>query len=225
MESNCYILPLERLESENYPEDLTNELIDLFFEYQNPWCQIVDEKLFRQSMKTKGRYYSPCLLNCILALGSRYTDRIDVRLRPEDQNSAGKPFLQKAEVLLHKDMKRPSITTIQSMSILVGVYVVSYLTHRLHHWMLMTDSHMVAMLPVGYIKGWQIAWLSTWALMLTLHLWLAQISFLPKKLNFGGRCTGHCTAMTSSRPFTRVVFATSWCVQSSFQMRHPAHMS
>ncbi|KAF4876585.1 Nitrogen assimilation transcription factor nirA [Colletotrichum siamense] len=123
VESNCYILPLERLESENYPEDLTNELIDLFFEYQNPWCQIVDEKLFRQSMKTKGRYYSPCLLNCILALGSRYTDRIDVRLRPEDQNSAGKPFLQKAEVLLHKDMKRPSITTIQSMSILVGVYV------------------------------------------------------------------------------------------------------
>ncbi|KAI8257643.1 hypothetical protein K4K58_003865 [Colletotrichum sp. SAR11_239] len=78
VESNCYILPLERLESENYPEDLTNELIDLFFEYQNPWCQIVDEKLFRQSMKTKGRYYSPCLLNCILALGSRYTDRIDV---------------------------------------------------------------------------------------------------------------------------------------------------
>ncbi|KAI8238080.1 Nitrogen assimilation transcription factor nirA [Colletotrichum sp. SAR 10_99] len=122
VESNCYILPLERLESENYPEDLTNELIDLFFEYQNPWCQIVDEKLFRQSMGTKGRYYSPCLLNCILALGSRYTDRIDVRLRPEDQNSAGKPFLQKAEVLLHKDMKRPSITTIQSMSILVGVY-------------------------------------------------------------------------------------------------------
>ncbi|KAF9870578.1 hypothetical protein CkaCkLH20_11884 [Colletotrichum karsti] len=120
VDSNRYILPIEK---EKYPEDLQNELIDLFFEYQNPWCQTVDERLFRQSMKTQGRYYSPLLLNCMMALGSRYTDRIDVRSVPEDQNTAGKPFLQKAEVLLHYDMKRPTITTIQSMSILVGVYV------------------------------------------------------------------------------------------------------
>ncbi|KAF6811841.1 hypothetical protein CMUS01_13180 [Colletotrichum musicola] len=120
VESNRYILPIE---AENYPEDLQNELIDLFFEYQNGWCQVVDERLFRESMKTGGRYYSPLLLNCILAVGSRYSDRIDVRSVPDDQNSAGKPFWQKAEVLLHYDMKRPTITTIQSMSILVAVYV------------------------------------------------------------------------------------------------------
>ncbi|KAK7450000.1 hypothetical protein Landi51_05717 [Colletotrichum acutatum] len=119
-ETNRYILPLE---ADVYPEDLTTELIDLFFEYQNPWCQVVDEKLFRESMKTQGRFFSPCLLNCILALGSRYSDRTDTRSIPDDQNSAGKVFLQKAEVLLHYDMKRPTITTIQSMSILVGVYV------------------------------------------------------------------------------------------------------
>ncbi|KAJ3946196.1 uncharacterized protein N0V96_004556 [Colletotrichum fioriniae] len=119
-ETNRYILPLE---ADVYPEDLTTELIDLFFEYQNPWCQVVDEKLFRESMRTQGRFFSPCLLNCILALGSRYSDRTDTRSIPDDQNSAGKVFLQKAEVLLHYDMKRPTITTIQSMSILVGVYV------------------------------------------------------------------------------------------------------
>lgn len=122
VEVNRYIMPLD---AEDYPEDLQTELIDLFFEYQSPWCQVVDEKLFRESMKTQGRFYSPLLLNCILALGSRYSDRIDVRSVPTDQNTAGKPFLQKAEVLLHYDMKRPTITTIQSMSILVGVYVVS----------------------------------------------------------------------------------------------------
>nr|XP_036584062.1 C6 transcription factor [Colletotrichum truncatum]KAF6793321.1 C6 transcription factor [Colletotrichum truncatum] len=120
VEYNRYILPIE---SEVYPEDLQNELVDLFFEYQSPWCQVVDERLFRESMKTQGRYYSPLLLNCILALGSRYSDRIDVRSVPGDQNTAGKPFLQKAEVLLHYDMKRPTLTTIQSMSILVGVHV------------------------------------------------------------------------------------------------------
>ncbi|KAK1482763.1 nitrogen assimilation transcription factor nirA, partial [Colletotrichum tamarilloi] len=76
-ETNRYILPLE---ADVYPDDLTTELIDLFFE-------------------------------------------TDTRSIPDDQNSAGKVFLQKAEVLLHYDMKRPNITTIQSMSILVGVYV------------------------------------------------------------------------------------------------------
>ncbi|OHE98437.1 hypothetical protein CORC01_06228 [Colletotrichum orchidophilum] len=119
-ETNRYILPLE---AEVYPEDLTTELIDLFFEYQNPWCQVVDEKLFRESMKTQGRFFSPLLLNCILALGSRYSDRTDIRSVPDDQNTAGKIFLQKAEILLRYDMKRPTITTLQSMSILVGVYV------------------------------------------------------------------------------------------------------
>ncbi|EFQ33908.1 uncharacterized protein GLRG_09052 [Colletotrichum graminicola M1.001] len=112
VETNRFILPLE---AEVYPEDLQTELIDLFFEYQSPWCQVVDEKLFRESMKTQGRYYSPLLLNCILALGSRYSDRVDIRSDPTDQNTAGKPFMQKAEVLLHYDMKRPTITTLQSM--------------------------------------------------------------------------------------------------------------
>ncbi|OHW91774.1 C6 transcription factor [Colletotrichum incanum] len=121
IETNHYILPLE---AEVYPEDLQTELIELFFEYQSPWCQVVNEKLFRESMKTQGRYYSPLLLNCILALGSRYSDRVDIRSDPTDQNTAGKPFMQKAEVLLHYDMKHPTITTLQSMSILVGVYVV-----------------------------------------------------------------------------------------------------
>ncbi|KAJ0158880.1 Nitrogen assimilation transcription factor nit-4, partial [Colletotrichum tanaceti] len=120
VETNRFILPLE---AEVYPQDLQTELIDLFFEYQSPWCQVVNERLFRESIKTQGRYYSPLLLNCILALGSRYSDRVDTRSDPADQNTAGKLFMQKAEVLLHYDMKHPTITTLQSMSILVGVYV------------------------------------------------------------------------------------------------------
>ncbi|TEA19756.1 Nitrogen assimilation transcription factor nirA [Colletotrichum sidae] len=120
VELNRYILPIE---SEEYPDDLKNELIDMFFKYHNPGFQVIDEKLFRHSMKSKGRFYSPLLLNCMMAVGSRYSDRIDVRSVPEDSNTAGKPFLHKAEVLLHYDMKRPTLTTIQSMAILVGAYV------------------------------------------------------------------------------------------------------
>lgn len=61
----------------------------------------------------------------MLASGSRFSDRIEVRSDSSDPNTAGRRFLQTAEVLLHFDLKRPSITTIQSLAILGTVYHVS----------------------------------------------------------------------------------------------------
>lgn len=100
-------------------------LIDLYFKWEQPWCQVVDESLFRQSKQTNGRYFSPLLLNCILAIASRYCDRPEVRSDPDDPNTAGRIFLDTAEVLLHFDLKWPSITTIQSLEIMAILYVVS----------------------------------------------------------------------------------------------------
>lgn len=99
------------------PGEVVEDLINLYFEWEQPWCQVVDEQLFRQSRQTGGRFCSPLLLNCILALGSRYSDRAEVRTDPNDPNIA--------EVLLHFDLKWPSITTIQSLAVMAIVYVVS----------------------------------------------------------------------------------------------------
>ncbi|KAK4861857.1 hypothetical protein LT330_003892 [Penicillium expansum] len=61
------------LEESLIPEDgLRSHLIDLYFEWEQPWFQVVNEKLFRESMRHGGRYFTPLLLNCILALGSRW---------------------------------------------------------------------------------------------------------------------------------------------------------
>lgn len=106
-------------------QELKNHLIDLYFTWEQPWLQLVDEDLFRQSMQTNGRYFSPLLLNCILAIGSRYSERLEARSSPGDPNTAGRIFLDLAEVLLHFDLKSPSITTIQSLGIMAMVYVVS----------------------------------------------------------------------------------------------------
>ncbi|CAI7637055.1 unnamed protein product [Penicillium glandicola] len=110
---------------ENFiPEDgLRSHLIDLYFEWEQPWLQMVNEKLFRESMKDGGRYFSPLLLNCILALGSRYCDRIEVRSDPNDSNTAGKMFLEKAEELIRNDLRWPKITTIQSLAIMGMAYI------------------------------------------------------------------------------------------------------
>ncbi|KAK2603087.1 hypothetical protein N8I77_009570 [Diaporthe amygdali] len=99
-------------------ENLRSELVNLYFKWQNPWLLVVDENLYRESLKTKGRYWSPLLENCILALGSRFTDSPEVRGDPADTNSAGQLFSKRAETYLAYDLKFPNITTIQSLYLL-----------------------------------------------------------------------------------------------------------
>jgi hypothetical protein len=106
------------------PKDVQDHLINLYFKWEQPWFAVVDEQLFRESMNSGGRYWTPLLHNCILALGSRYSDRIDIRLDPDDPNTAGKVFLEEAKTQLHREMERPSLTTIQALGIIGMVYVV-----------------------------------------------------------------------------------------------------
>ncbi|KAJ5427461.1 Transcription factor [Penicillium cf. griseofulvum] len=113
----------DALEESLIPDGLRSHLIDLYFEWEQPWFQMVNETLFRDSMTCGGRYFSPLLLNCILALGSRYCDRIEVRSDPNDSNTAGKIFLDQAEKLIQNDLKWPKITTIQSLAIMGMAYI------------------------------------------------------------------------------------------------------
>ncbi|KAJ6039389.1 hypothetical protein N7499_004352 [Penicillium canescens] len=104
-------------------DELKSHLIDLYFEWEQPWLQMVNEQLFRDSMKDGGRYFSPLLLNCILAMGSRYCKRMEIRSDPSDSNTAGRVFIKKAEALIQNDLKWPKITTIQSLAILGMAYI------------------------------------------------------------------------------------------------------
>lgn len=106
-------------------DNLKAELMELYFKWQNPWLLVVDEDLYRKSLKTRGRYWSPLLENCIIALGSRFTDSTEVRAEPDDTNSAGQFFFDRAEAYLSYELKYPSITTIQSLFLLSQLSVVS----------------------------------------------------------------------------------------------------
>ncbi|KAI0897212.1 fungal-specific transcription factor domain-containing protein [Annulohypoxylon nitens] len=103
--------------------ELEEELIQIYFKWEQPWVQVVDEKLFRDHRATKGKYFSPLLLNCILAVASRLGHFEETRSVPDDPKTAGVYFLEKAEILLHYELRWPSITTIQSLCILGIVYV------------------------------------------------------------------------------------------------------
>ncbi|EAA59284.1 hypothetical protein AN4185.2 [Aspergillus nidulans FGSC A4] len=106
-------------------EYIQDHLIGLYFTWEHPWFSVVDERLFRDGMSSGGRYWSPLLHFSILALGSRFTDRVDVRSDPSDPNTAGKLFLEHAKNYLHKEMETPSLTTIQALAILGMFYIAT----------------------------------------------------------------------------------------------------
>lgn len=122
---NDYCQKLTSNTLRDFSPELVDDLIDVYFEWEQPWFQVVDEALFRDSKQGNGRYFSPLLLYCILAIASRWSDRPEVRSDLKDANTAGLVFLEHAETLLHFDLKWPSITTIQSLAIMAIVYVVS----------------------------------------------------------------------------------------------------
>lgn len=111
------------------PCELIDELIELYFEWEQPWFQVVNEAIFRESRKQGGRYFTPLLLCCIIALASRYSDRPELRSNPQDPNTAGLAFLEHAEKLLQSELKYPSVTTIQALALMAIVYVVRFLSN------------------------------------------------------------------------------------------------
>ncbi|KAI5921203.1 fungal-specific transcription factor domain-containing protein [Camillea tinctor] len=108
------------VDGDDVPKKLEDHLINLYFTWEQPWCQVVDENLFKTSRANKGPYFSPLLLNCMLCVGTRYDIQPDSISVNWDK---GQLFLDKAEALLHYDLKWPSITTIQSLILLGTVYV------------------------------------------------------------------------------------------------------
>ncbi|PKX93393.1 Zn(II)2Cys6 transcription factor [Aspergillus novofumigatus IBT 16806] len=126
-ESNARVEP-EPFGSRAYdafiPTELESHLIDLYFTWEQPWYQIVDEDLFRGSMAHRDRYFTPLLLYSILAMGSRFSDRVETRTDANDPNTAGRFFFEQAKTLLHREMERPSLTTIQALG-LIGMFYIA----------------------------------------------------------------------------------------------------
>ncbi|TKX26097.1 fungal specific transcription factor domain-containing protein 15 [Elsinoe australis] len=56
-------------------------------------------------------------------MGSRFSDREDVRSDMNDANTAGRFFLERAELYLYYDLKYPTLTTIQALMILSNLSV------------------------------------------------------------------------------------------------------
>lgn len=103
--------------------ELQDYLLDLYWNYQNTVLQVVHKEAFLNDMETgRTRYFSKLLLYCIFACAARIADRPDVRalaLSTDDDLDEEQPyFVKKATDLMEHELKRPQITTIQSLQLL-----------------------------------------------------------------------------------------------------------
>lgn len=111
--------PVDQITAETgFSKSSQDHFLGLYFTWEQPWFAVVDETLFRQSMDHGGRYWSLLLHYCILAVGSRYSGCIDAR--------SGKVFFEQAKRHLCTDIERPSLTTLQAVTIMGTFYIVSY---------------------------------------------------------------------------------------------------
>ncbi|OQV08084.1 Fungal Zn2-Cys6 binuclear cluster domain-containing protein isoform 3 [Cladophialophora immunda] len=105
---------------QNLEPGLLDELIDLYFTWQDPSCHVVDKPIFyeeREACKDGARespLYSAALENVICALGALfYTDRYAKLPRP-----LSKFFADRAKTLVEYELDYPKITTVQTFSLL-----------------------------------------------------------------------------------------------------------
>ena len=104
-------------------EDLQQYLLDVYWNYQHDVLPIFHKEAFLNDMATgQTKYFSKLLLYCIFACAARISERPDIRAlaipTDEDLDDEQPYFVKKATELLEKELKRPQITTIQSLQLL-----------------------------------------------------------------------------------------------------------
>lgn len=111
---------------QDVPDELRDHLLDLFWQWQNSWYLLVPQAPFLSDLHAGkvGQFCTPLLLRAIMALASRYSDRIETRTDPDDCNTAGAAFASDVDVMLHFEMRAPTMCTIQATA-LYGLYVNS----------------------------------------------------------------------------------------------------
>lgn len=103
--------------------ELRDHLLDLYWRWQNSWHYIVARRVFLRDLEAgrSTRFCSPLLLATMLALASRYSDRVEVRTDPTDPQTAGGPFAAQAKAMLHHECVAPTVATVQGTALL-GLY-------------------------------------------------------------------------------------------------------
>ncbi|KAL4948961.1 fungal-specific transcription factor domain-containing protein [Aspergillus filifer] len=99
-------------------DHLVSGLISLYFTWDHPLMQVLDQELFLRDMaagETRSEFCSPILVNSILAVACTYSPYPEVYAVPGDVASRGQHFFEEAETRWKAEEGRPSLANIQAL--------------------------------------------------------------------------------------------------------------
>lgn len=94
-------------------EDLSLELLNLYFCWQHPYFNIFDKALFLRDFSTGGRFFSTFLFATILSHAAHLYKDVD-------PVNAGNLYYEAALQMLPAELETPSITTVQGLLLLAS---------------------------------------------------------------------------------------------------------
>ncbi|CAG8712203.1 4301_t:CDS:2, partial [Racocetra persica] len=99
------------------PQELSDHLLELYFNHVHPLFPIIYKPRFFELLKD--HEHPPCLLlNSMYCLASNFSDRLEVRKDRENPLTAGDIYFDRAKALLDNDYDRAHTTNIQALLLL-----------------------------------------------------------------------------------------------------------
>jgi hypothetical protein len=102
------------------PQDaeFVDHLLNLYFTWIHPFYLFFSREHFLQDMgRGRTAYFSPLLLNAVLAYSCHYSDRLGARTDPAAPNTAGDEFFSEAKRLLDSG-DQTCLTTVQALGVM-----------------------------------------------------------------------------------------------------------
>ncbi|KAJ5176089.1 uncharacterized protein N7482_001966 [Penicillium canariense] len=149
LENLCYS-PLFTVPAKPWTEvtddnDLVSHLVSLYFTWDHPCAQFVDQGIFLEHMKMgnlNSEFCSPLLVNSLLSMASVYSDSPGVFSDLGNVFSRGQSFFDEAERLLKPQEGLPSLTNIQAL--LMMCCVLSYQGKTSRAWWILRGAVQLA---------------------------------------------------------------------------------
>lgn len=99
--------------------ELVEHVLGLYFCWEYPTlASLSKEHFYRDFNSGSTTYCSSFLVNALLALGSRFTDRRDVRTNPDDPFTAGDAFFNEAKRMFWEQTDHQVLTAVQAIGIM-----------------------------------------------------------------------------------------------------------
>ncbi|ORE15812.1 hypothetical protein BCV71DRAFT_244973 [Rhizopus microsporus] len=102
------------------PPDLSKHLLDLYFTHFYPLLPLLHKDTFLAALESEDNDKRPphLLLNAIYAVASRISPDVRVRSDPDQRDTAGDIFLERARILLDHEWDDYKVSTVQSLLLL-----------------------------------------------------------------------------------------------------------